>query len=365
MVIEAEAVPRFISLLLSPNTNVAEQAVWALGNISGDGPKARDLVLNHNIVPSLLKLISGELPLSFLRNIVWLMSNLCRNKNPGPPFEKIEPMLAILTQLLLHDDLAVLADSCWALSYVTDDDPNKIQAVVDCSAVPKLIHLLNSIDDPSIITPALRSIGNIVTGNDYQTDAVITAGGLTCLSRLLQNKKQNIVKEAAWTVSNITAGNQEQIQHVINEGLFTYIIHVLEKGESKSQKEAAWAIANATTGGSPQQIIHLIEKYALLKPFCDLLSSKDVRTVRVVLNGLTNIFQIAEKLGGVENLCIVIEEIGGLDKLEELQKHDNEEIYKKAFELIETYFSDGDDAKENGEINIETQEVPAGGSYNF
>ncbi|XP_017859998.1 PREDICTED: importin subunit alpha [Drosophila arizonae] len=373
-VIEENAVPHFIALLQSKSLNLAEQAVWALGNIAGDGPAARDIVIQHNVIDGILRLINNETPLSFLRNIVWLMSNLCRNKNPSPPFDQVKRLLPVLSQLLVYqEDIQVLADACWALSYVTDDENNKIQAVVDTNAVPRLVQLLQT-DEPSIIVPALRSVGNIVTGTDQQTDVVIAAGGLPKLGMLLQHSKGNIVKEAAWTVSNITAGNQKQIQAVIDAGIFVQIRHVLEKGDFKAQKEAAWAVTNTTTSGTPEQIVDLIEKYKILKPFIDLLEAKDPRTIKVVQTGLSNLFALAEKLGGTENLCLMVEELGGLDKLEALQQHENEEVYKKAYALIDTYFSAGDDEAEkelapqevNGalEFNATQPKAPEGG-YTF
>lgn len=79
----------------------------------------------------------------------------------------------------------------------------------------------------TVLTPALRAVGNIVTGDDIQTDAVISAGGLLHLGALLRHHRPNIVKEAAWAISNITAGNTEQIQQVISAGLIPSLINVL------------------------------------------------------------------------------------------------------------------------------------------
>lgn len=54
VVIEHDAVPIFVKLLASPSDDVREQAVWALGNIAGDSPGCRNLVLREEVLIPLL-----------------------------------------------------------------------------------------------------------------------------------------------------------------------------------------------------------------------------------------------------------------------------------------------------------------------
>ena len=58
----------------------------------------------------------------------------------------------------------------------------------------------------SVVSASLRAVGNIVTGDDVQTQVVLNCNALPCLLHLLSCQKESIKKEACWTVSNITAG---------------------------------------------------------------------------------------------------------------------------------------------------------------
>ena len=47
------------------------------------------------------------LQLTFLRNVTWVIVNLCRNKEPPPPMDTIQQLLPALGVLIHHNDLDV------------------------------------------------------------------------------------------------------------------------------------------------------------------------------------------------------------------------------------------------------------------
>ncbi|KAJ2419355.1 Importin subunit alpha-1, partial [Coemansia sp. RSA 2531] len=61
--------------------------------------------------------------------------------------------------------------------------------------------------------------------------------------------------------------------------------------------------------------------------------------------------------------ALYIEEAGGMEKIHNLQLHDNIEIYKKAYNIIDKYFAEEGDDEEDNELMPVVDE--ANNQYNF
>jgi hypothetical protein len=185
VVIAHGAVPIFVQLLTSPNDDVREQAVWALGNITGDSPECRDLVLSHQALAPLLEQLNPQSKMSMLRNATWTLSNMCRGK-PPPAWHIVAPALPVLAQLVSSDDEEVRADACSALSYLSNNGSNdKIQAVLDTGICARIVELMGH-QSVKVQMAALHIVGNVVTGDEGQTQCAINCGVLVHLLALVR-----------------------------------------------------------------------------------------------------------------------------------------------------------------------------------
>eukprot|EP00915_Cephaloidophora_sp_WS-2016_P002717 GHVH01003674.1.p1 GENE.GHVH01003674.1~~GHVH01003674.1.p1 ORF type:complete len:545 (+),score=86.54 GHVH01003674.1:281-1915(+) len=378
-VIDAGGIPLFCKLLKSANSEMREQAVWAIGNLSGDNIQARDMILEHDALSDLKRMIQNESnnmdnkeKVPFLMNCTWAISNLLRGK-PVPPYAVSNLALNLLHKLIYISEADIQSDACWAISYITDagkvadngmsrTDKELEMRINDVLFMGLGFRICELIASPyqSVQIPALRSAGNIVTGTDEQTQTMILSGIIPALKNLIKHNNLTIQKEAVWAISNITAGNRAQIQEVISYGLIPPLLETLQNAEFDIKKEAAWAVSNALTGGNAAQVATIVQ-YGALKPLCEMLKIHDENCTVVVLDAIRSVLQHGASAQAQEDMeenpyASVLEQAGGYDQLEFLSGFNEGPIRTKATDIVTRYLEvedeslfneDGRDGKED------------------
>ncbi|KAG4921839.1 hypothetical protein JHK86_050652 [Glycine max] len=343
------AVPKLVKLL-SPTNNyddVREQAVWVLGNIAFDSPCYSDLILNEHALLPLLSLLNPPSPiLSMLRITTWTLSNLVRGK-PPVTLEQVKTLMPVLKTLIHNSDEEVVSDACWALFYISDVSSDTTKTIVEAEFCVKLVDLLTN-SSLTVIVPVLRTLGNIVAGDDAQTQLTIDKGLIPGLSKqlLISRDKEQIYKETCWTISNITAGNGAQIQAIIDAHIIPVLVAIViyrKDCEIDLKKEVAWAISNATRG-SHDQIRYLVDQ-SCIQALCDLLAYPNSEIVSNCLEGLENILVVGEVDKDIDrgnSFAERVDKCDGWGMIENLKSHDKKEIKERAARIFKTFWAEDD-----------------------
>ena len=239
-------------------------------------------------------------------------------------------------------DEEIISDCCWALSYISDGDNQRIQDILDLNILSTLINFLGH-ESNKINIPCLRTLGNIVTGNDLQTQEALNLGLVDKICAYLSSNQISIKREALWTLSNITAGSDEQINLVLSHPSISMVIACLNDPDFEIKKEALWTISNATHAKFIGLALKVIDLGAF-PSLCDILTLTDSKILLVALEAINNLLRAGNNAITSDQECrnnevaLKFDEIGGLSKMEELQNHPNGKIYRKVVEIMNEHY---------------------------
>ncbi|ANM69630.1 importin subunit alpha [Arabidopsis thaliana] len=299
VVVDHKVVPILVTLLASSTDNVRGQAILALGNVAYH-PIHRDYVLQCGALTPLLIRLYKDTNLPMLRAAIRTLAFLCRGMPPST-FNEVKPALEIH---LNSSDKEILRYVCLAISHLCYGSVDGIQRVIQAGFVPKLVSVLRR-PSPVLSAPELRTIGTLVTGNNHQSQLLIDANLIPSSVNLALNAELDI------------------------------------------KREAVRVILRATVGGSPNQIKYLVQQ-GCTKLLCDLLVCPDIMIIKLCLYGLKNILKAGESeknRGDVNYYRQLIDAAEGVKKIKNLLKHERNEIYDKALNILETYWDVEDDEK--------------------
>lgn len=73
-----------------------------MGNIAGDSPRFRDIILQKGALDIIIKAIDNSNNVEKIEQGAWALSNLCRS-TPRPKYELVKTAIPILCRILMSD----------------------------------------------------------------------------------------------------------------------------------------------------------------------------------------------------------------------------------------------------------------------
>lgn len=324
------------------------QVIWCYGNIAGESLELRNQVLADGVVePMAMHLDKVTQPNSqAMRNISWCLANFMKGEEP-PSYDLILPAIPALVRAIIRTGMdEVLADVSWGFSFISRDSEERIlSSLVTAGAIPRLLQLVEC-EKINICIPAVRTLGNILASeNSNYMQLAVQAGVLGIYQRLLNHPKQLVRKEIAWSLANITADSAEMVQACLTNGIIEGLIQHMMHDVNMVKLECIWALTNAMAKSTPQ-LVDSIEKYGYFTASNYALEHQDPRILYVALEGIRYALEAGMKLpmiSGENPFVLKVEQCGLLDKLEELQQHENTQVYNKVSDLLQNFFAEEED----------------------
>lgn len=319
-----------ISLISLSESKIQENLFWILGNIALDSDKNREYILIDDLF-NISHLIVSQPQSQFLtKKVCWCLSHCCKGKF----FENQLKTLPFLMLAVKNSFIDIYSEVLWALAHLSD---KRLEVVSDKECLMSVLKLLK-IDFVKFQQPALRVIGNVLSGNEAQVDLLVSIGVIKGLVGCLEHKSKLIRQEAMWAFSNMCT--TKYVKTLASKGVIKKIIDLSITDCPDIQNEAIWCIFNSIFSSDPTSIKDLVD-LGILSAVCYLLNLSNNTSKLLLLNGLDRVLRAGQELSPNPYLE-VLESNGGKETIEHLLMSKNEKVHKKCLRLLSEYFDASD-----------------------
>lgn len=324
-----------VNLLNIGNDELKEQVLWALCNISGDSTNSRDLILQANVVPIIVNIVKNSEQLELMSLISWFIMNLCRDNSD---YKSISPLLDCIRRLIYYEDNEVICNICYALNFMSNNINANINDIIESGTCKRLVELLDH-QEVRIKLPSLRTIGNILSGDDNQVQVLINLNVLNGLTELISINSSSLIKEVCWAISNITAGSNEHIKLVVDQGIIPRIIQISKTDERETRKEALMVIINALACTTSMQIIEYFVSKGAMESLTQVFEWKDYPMVLCVLEVVESILKYGQRSNKfMKTLMEELDCAGIVYNIQSLMMDKNDQVSELAEKINQKYF---------------------------
>ena len=340
-------VPILQKMLKCSFESVVEHVLFTIGNISTDCQVCRNAIWNSGMIPTLLRLSEKFINLSIKNKLTWISANVLRLQ-PGP--EANSEMAVELMKKLISDFTNVVefefkSDCIYGLS--KHAKIKNVELFMNPQFLSKLrvfyedLILMKNPVNISILCALHEILSGLSLCQDIHVLELMKHGFLRNLLMVLCTNKPLFMIDGLLILSNFVVGNDFQVSAILVEpGLMDKIMTLANNEDSKIQKNAIWVICNMCGTSNLENIKNMIS-YGMLQLFSQkLVLGEDPVTLNNIVEALGRLTEFFERTNNLKANPFVemMNESGISMKLEKLQEHKSENVYRKVLEFMEKYF---------------------------
>ena len=236
----------FTEIIISgENKALAEQACWVLGNLAADLISIKeDIKCTPGLLKGMVHLLS--LSNSSLSTVAcWALTNLIRGPIPDTKHFFDAGALVPVLELIHKKYSSQVVESLWLLSFFTCSAPDEIfDQVYDRYHVDIYLKYLEY-DDPKILVPVVRILGNAFLMYPYLDYMFNTHNFSNRVAKLIVHENVQVKKESLWMLSNIvTLCYVEALMQYYGDEVIRALVRLISEDIEEVKVEAGIALYN-------------------------------------------------------------------------------------------------------------------------
>ena len=239
------------NLLSSENEDVIIQALWCIGNISGDHCDYRERIMSClTSYGGLSFFLSKNTKNEFqMKVLAWVISNLCRLKPTSEYWSIIVNDLSYCiysVDIFNCNDQQSIIDFSWGLTRTLHAISTiRRKQLVNIALVNGLFDVIKRFKTPSVLVPIFRVLTNVVAGDNQETAFVLEGNRIEQILSFLDSDNPGLLKEALMCLSNIAASDLHgKILHDVE--ILSKVLNLLQSSQATEaiKIECLWIISN-------------------------------------------------------------------------------------------------------------------------
>lgn len=342
--VKKNIVPIFVEVALSAYPQIAEQAVWGIGNVAADCLEFRQLLVQAGAIPALCT--AFDRAEGYLQGfITWAFSNICKNSPEHEPNAVVEGALQRMVQFVARGQARNPEDLQNCLFGISRRvNKHNVELVAQPEFLTQLRGcypaLLAQPDGAEAVSLVHQIFGSLTSGQNAYADHLMDAALFEQFREVLAgNAPLALKKEVCWVLANVALCDHRHVLFLLAApGVLDAVAALAFHAEDDMAKEALYVLCNLSKVSDAETLQRILAR-GLLDIYTRVLGGCEDARVLLVLESLFQLLKTFRGLGPqFPALVQQLLDLGVGDLLEHHQRSQSDLIYFKARIVLENFF---------------------------